>query len=84
MAGQIVAERPLIPSEQRYVRADRRRGREGVGRGAVGGGYRLGEQTRLSFILENVFDKNYWQSAAREGLTIGAPRTFLVSVSADF
>ncbi len=34
--------------------------------------------------IENVMDKNYWQSAAREGLTIGAPRTFLVSVSADF
>ncbi|RYX91990.1 MAG: TonB-dependent receptor [Comamonadaceae bacterium] len=34
--------------------------------------------------IENVLDKNYWQSAAREGLTIGAPRTFLVSVSADF
>ena len=23
------------------------------------GGYRLGERTRLTFILENVFDKNY-------------------------
>lgn len=34
--------------------------------------------------LENVLGKNYWQSAAREGLTIGAPRTLLVSVSADF
>ncbi|TPG24398.1 TonB-dependent receptor [Variovorax guangxiensis] len=34
--------------------------------------------------VENLLDKNYWQSAAREGLTIGAPRTFLVSVSADF
>ncbi|MBB1603531.1 TonB-dependent receptor [Variovorax sp. UMC13] len=34
--------------------------------------------------LENVGDRNYWQSAAREGLTIGAPRTLLVSVSADF
>ncbi len=34
--------------------------------------------------IENVLDKNYWQSAAREGLTIGAPRTLLVSLSADF
>ena len=34
--------------------------------------------------VENVFDKNYWQSAAREGLTLGAPRTFLLSLSADF
>lgn len=34
--------------------------------------------------VENVFGKNYWQSAAREGLTVGAPRTLLVSMSADF
>lgn len=34
--------------------------------------------------VENVFDKNYWLSAAREGLTVGAPRTVLFSVSADF
>ncbi|MGY1488242.1 TonB-dependent siderophore receptor [Methylobacillus pratensis] len=34
--------------------------------------------------IENVFDKNYWLSAAREGLTVGAPRTVLLSVSADF
>lgn len=34
--------------------------------------------------VENVFNKNYWQSAAREGLTVGAPRTLLLSVSADF
>ncbi|MEG1456478.1 MAG: TonB-dependent receptor, partial [Comamonas sp.] len=27
--------------------------------------------------IENVAGKNYWQSAAREGLTIGAPRTLL-------
>jgi len=33
--------------------------------------------------IENVADKNYWQSAARQGLTIGAPRTLLLSVSAD-
>lgn len=34
--------------------------------------------------VENVFGKNYWQSAAREGLTMGAPRTLLVSVTTDF
>ncbi|MCB5187793.1 TonB-dependent receptor [Methylobacillus caricis] len=34
--------------------------------------------------IENLFDKNYWLSAAREGLTVGAPRTVLLSVSADF
>ncbi|MBS7779973.1 TonB-dependent siderophore receptor, partial [Acidovorax sp. CCYZU-2555] len=34
--------------------------------------------------IENVAGRNYWQSAAREGLTMGAPRTLLVSLSADF
>lgn len=34
--------------------------------------------------IENLFDKNYWLSAAREGLSVGAPRTVLLSVSADF
>lgn len=34
--------------------------------------------------VENVFNRNYWQSAAREGLTIGAPRTVLLSVAAEF
>lgn len=34
--------------------------------------------------IENLFDKNYWQSSAREALTVGAPRTVLLSVSADF
>ncbi|MGP1717583.1 MAG: TonB-dependent siderophore receptor [Methylophilus sp.] len=34
--------------------------------------------------IENLFDKNYWLSAAREGLSVGAPRTVLFSVTADF
>ncbi|RYY59151.1 MAG: hypothetical protein EOO24_60950, partial [Comamonadaceae bacterium] len=34
--------------------------------------------------VENVLGKNYWLSAAREGLTVGAPRTLLVSATADF
>jgi len=34
--------------------------------------------------IENVLNENYWQSAARAGLTVGTPITFLVSVSADF
>ncbi|OZI51713.1 TonB-dependent siderophore receptor [Bordetella genomosp. 5] len=34
--------------------------------------------------VENVFNKNYWQSAAREGLTVGAPLTVLLSLSAEF
>jgi iron complex outermembrane receptor protein len=34
--------------------------------------------------IENLFDKNYWLSAAREGLSVGAPRTVLLSVTVDF
>lgn len=43
-----------------------------------------GRPLTVRALVENVFDKNYWQSAAREGLTLGAPRTLLLSVSADF
>ncbi len=38
----------------------------------------------LRATVENVFDKHYWQSAAREGLTVAAPRTLLLSVTAEF
>ncbi|PVY68040.1 TonB-dependent receptor [Pusillimonas noertemannii] len=34
--------------------------------------------------IENALNKHYWLSAAREGLTVAAPRTFLLSVSAEF
>lgn len=45
------------------------------------GGYRLGEHTRLTFILENVFDKNY----RTMGSGIDAPGTnAFVSFSRDF
>ncbi|MFV3075049.1 TonB-dependent siderophore receptor [Niveispirillum fermenti] len=43
-----------------------------------------GTPLTLRATLENVLDKDYWQSAAREGLTVGPPRTVLVSVTADF
>ncbi|MBS7781336.1 TonB-dependent siderophore receptor, partial [Acidovorax sp. CCYZU-2555] len=43
-----------------------------------------GKPVTVRATLENVADKSYWQSAAREGLTVGAPRTLLVSVSTDF
>jgi iron complex outermembrane receptor protein len=38
----------------------------------------------LRATVENVFNKHYWQSAAREGLTVAAPRTVLLSVTAEF
>lgn len=38
----------------------------------------------LRLTVENLLNKNYWQSAAREGLTMGAPRTVLLSASTEF
>ncbi|MGS1007752.1 TonB-dependent siderophore receptor [Achromobacter anxifer] len=38
----------------------------------------------LRATVENVFNKHYWQSAAREGLTVASPRTLLLSVTAEF
>ncbi|HEY9272564.1 TonB-dependent receptor [Achromobacter sp.] len=38
----------------------------------------------LRATVENVFNKHYWLSAAREGLTVAAPRTLLLSVTAEF
>lgn len=34
--------------------------------------------------VENVFDKAYWASSARDHLIGGAPRTFMLSASVDF
>ncbi|MDZ7863437.1 TonB-dependent receptor [Acidovorax sp.] len=53
----------------------------------VGARYRFnagGMPVTLRATIENLLDKNYWQSAAREGLTMGAPRTLLLSASMDF
>ena len=44
-----------------------------------------GKPLTLRFNVENFFGQNYWASAtANYGLAMGAPRTFLVSLSADF
>jgi iron complex outermembrane receptor protein len=44
-----------------------------------------GKPIALRFNVENVFNLNYWASANAElGLAMGAPRTFLLSLSADF
>ncbi|MGE0800547.1 MAG: TonB-dependent receptor, partial [Lautropia sp.] len=39
-----------------------------------------GRPVALRFGIENVFDRDYWQ----QGLTVGAPRTYLLSVAVDF
>ncbi|MCW0206098.1 MAG: TonB-dependent receptor [Achromobacter sp.] len=43
-----------------------------------------GTPVTLRATVENVFNKHYWLSAAREGLTVAAPRTVLLSVTAEF
>ena len=44
-----------------------------------------GKPVSLRFNVENLFDLNYWASATSSfGLSMGAPRTFLLSLSADF
>lgn len=44
-----------------------------------------GKPVSLRFNVENVFDLNYWSSANTNfGITTGAPRTFMVSLTADF
>ncbi|MFZ5779022.1 MAG: TonB-dependent siderophore receptor [Pseudomonadota bacterium] len=44
-----------------------------------------GKPVALRFNVENLFDLNYWASATSSfGLSMGAPRTFLLSLSADF
>jgi len=44
-----------------------------------------GKPIALRFNVENLFNLNYWSSANAElGLAMGAPRTFLLSLSADF
>lgn len=53
----------------------------------LGARYRFnsgGVPVTLRAAIENVFDKDDWQSAARGTLSPGAPRTLLLSVSADF
>lgn len=44
-----------------------------------------GKPVSLRFNVENLFDLNYWASASvNNGLAMGAPRTFLLSLSTDF
>lgn len=86
LPGLTLTARALRTSGQ-YVDAANTQRIPGWTRYDVGARYRFitgNVPVTIRAAIENVFDKNYWQSAAREGLTIGAPRTFLVSVSADF
>ncbi|MCW0233545.1 MAG: TonB-dependent receptor [Ferrovibrio sp.] len=55
----------------------------------IGARYRLetrGTPVTIRANIENLFDANYWTSTNRgfESLSLGAPRTFLLSASVDF
>lgn len=85
LVGLTLTARALRTSSQ-YVDNDNVQQIPGWTRFDVGARYRfVSGKTPITIraAIENVADKNYWQSAARQGLTIGAPRTFLLSVSAD-
>jgi len=43
-----------------------------------------GTPVTLRANIENLFDADYWASAAPNGLTLGAPRTFLLSTTVNF
>lgn len=86
MTGLTLTARMLRTSDQ-YVDVGNTQTIPGWTRFDVGARYAFkanGTPMVIRATVENVLDKNYWQSAAREGLTIGAPRTVLLSVSAAF
>ena len=85
LVGLTLTARAVRTSSQ-YVDDDNAQQIPGWTRVDVGARYRfVSGKTPITIraAIENVADKNYWQSGARQGLTIGAPRTFLLSVSAD-
>jgi iron complex outermembrane receptor protein len=44
-----------------------------------------GKPISVRFNVENLFDTNYWAAASSSfGLSMGAPRTFLVSLASEF
>ncbi|WP_144632018.1 TonB-dependent receptor [Bordetella genomosp. 13] len=77
----------MLRTSRQYVDAGNTQSLPGWTRFDVGARYATtiaGTPMVFRATVENVFNKDYWLSAAREGLTVAAPRTFLLSVSADF
>ncbi|OZI58841.1 TonB-dependent receptor [Bordetella genomosp. 1] len=77
----------MLRTTQQYVDAANTQTIPGWTRWDLGARYAFkanGTPMVLRATVENVFNKNYWQSAAREGLSMGAPLTVLLSLSADF
>lgn len=84
--GLTLTARALRTSSQ-YVDVGNTQELGGWTRLDIGARYRFtagGNVVTLRASIENLMDKNFWQSAARETLTMGAPRTLLVSVTTDF
>lgn len=77
----------MLRTSQQYVDVGNTQQIPGWTRFDVGARYAFkanGTPMVVRATVENVFNKDYWQSAAREGLTVGAPLTVLLSVSAEF
>lgn len=77
----------MLRTSQQYVDVGNTQEIPGWTRFDVGARYAFkanGTPMVVRATVENVLNKNYWQSAAREGLTVGAPLTVLLSVSAEF
>ncbi len=84
--GLTLTARVLQTSDQ-YVDAANTQRIPGWTRVDVGARYAFrtnGTPVVVRAAIENVLNKDYWLSASREGLTVGAPITALLSVSAEF
>ncbi len=70
---------PLLPDESYYI--------PGYGMLSLGARYGFdvsGRALTLRALVNNVTDKYYWQTDTYQGLSAGAPRTYRVSVEAEF
>ena len=86
LAGLTMSARALRTTSQ-YLDAANRQEIPSWTRVDVGARYafRAGNTpVTLRTTVENVFNKAYWASASSNGLTIGAPRTVLLSATVDF
>jgi outer membrane receptor protein involved in Fe transport len=52
---------------------------------SLGGSYQLSERYRVSFNVDNLFDKNYWEKVSYPGRQnfFGEPRRFTLSLRAS-
>lgn len=85
LPGLTLLGRAIYTSSQ-YLNAANTQEIPGWTRYDLGARYALrgGVPVTIRANVENLFDKSYWASAAASGLTLGTPRTVLLSVTFDF